>query len=145
MFKYIRRFFGYFNSHIRFKIILPFAFLTIMVAIAGIYLTTQLIAGSLEERFTNQLLDTSIAARKGLFEQEQLHLQALRSIAFTEGIDEAVLAGDQVGLQTLLFPLVANYGVDRVDIINGDGVQLLGYHRPPGDRYRGRLYDVEWG
>jgi signal transduction histidine kinase/HAMP domain-containing protein len=135
MFYYVRRFFGYFNSHIRFKIILPFAFLTIMVAIAGIYLTTQLIAGSLEERFTNQLLDTGIAAGKGLFQQEQLHLQALRSIAFTEGMDEAVLAGDQKRLQDLLFPLVANYGVDRVDIVNKYGVQLLGYYRNTEGEY----------
>jgi signal transduction histidine kinase/HAMP domain-containing protein len=132
MFKYIRRFFGYFNSRIRFKIILPFAFLTIMVAIAGIYLTTRLIAGSLEERFTRQLLDTGSSAGRGLSQQEQLHLQALRSIAFTEGIDEAVLTGDQETLPTLLFPLVANYGVDRVDIVSSDGAQILGYHRPPG-------------
>lgn len=132
MFQYIRRFFGYFNSRIRFKIILPFAFLTIMVAITGIYLTTQLIAGSLEERFTRQLLDTGISAGKGLFQREQLHLQALRSIAFTEGIDEAVLAGNRDRLQTLLFPLVANYGVDRVDVVSSDGAQLLGIHRPPG-------------
>jgi HAMP domain-containing protein len=132
MFKYIGRFFGYFNSHIRFKIILPFAFLTIMVAIAGIYLTTRLIAGSLEERFTRQLLDTGEAANDGLFQQEQLHLQALRSIAFTTGIDEAVPTGDHVRLQELLFPLVVNYGVDRVDIVRSDGVHLLGYHRKPG-------------
>ncbi len=132
MFQFIRRFFGYFNSHIRFKIILPFALLTIMVAITGIYLTTQLIAGSLEERFTRQLLDTGIAAEKGLFQREQLHLQTLRSMAFTEGIDEAMLAGNQERLQSLLFPLVANYGVDRVDIVSSDGVQLLGIHRPPG-------------
>jgi len=132
MFQFIRRFFSYFNSHIRFKIILPFAFLTLMVAITGIYLTTQLIAGSLEERFTRQLLDTGIAAEKGLFQREQLHLQALRSIAFTEGIDAAMLAGNQERLQSLLFPLVANYGVDRVDIVSSDGVHLLGIHRPPG-------------
>jgi len=129
MFQFIRRFFGYFNSHIRFKIILPFAFLTL---ITGIYLTTQLIAGSLEERFTRQLLDTGIAAEKGLFQREQLHLQALRSIAFTEGIDQAILSGNQDRLRSLLFPLVANYGVDRVDIVSSDGVHLLGIHRPPG-------------
>jgi len=150
MFQYIRRFFGYFNSHIRFKIILPFALLTIMVAITGIYLTTQLIAGSLEERFTRQLLDTGITAGKGLFQREQLHLQALRSMAFTEGIDEAMLAGNRDRLRDLLFPLVANYGVDRVDIVSSDGVQLLGIHRPPGtdtvEAYTtsGGDYVVEW-
>jgi signal transduction histidine kinase/HAMP domain-containing protein len=132
MFRIVRRFFAYFNSRIRFKIILPFALLTIMVAITGIYLSTRLIAGSLEERFTRQLLDAGLAAGKGLTQREELHLQALRSIAFTEGIDAAVLSGNQGRLQTLLFPLVANYGVDRVDVVSSDGVQLLGVHRPPG-------------
>ena len=127
----MRRLFAYFNSRIRFKIILPFALLTIMVAITGIYLSTRLIAGSLEERFTRQLLDAGVAAGKGLVQREELHLQALRSIAFTEGIEDAIFTGDWVRLQTLLFPLVANYGVDRVDIVGTDGVQLLGIHRPP--------------
>jgi signal transduction histidine kinase/HAMP domain-containing protein len=132
MFDFLRRFFGYFNSHIRFKIILPFAFLTIMVAITGIYLSTRLIAGSLEERFTRQLVEAWTVAGDDLSQRERLHLQALRTIAFTEGIDEVVLADDQGKLQDLLFPLVANYGVDRVDIVGADGRQLLGIHRPPG-------------
>ena len=118
----MRRLLAYFNSRIRFKIILPFALLTIMVAITGIYLSTRLIAGSLEERFTRQLLDAGVAAGKGLVQREELHLQALRSIAFTEGLDEAISEEDQVEVQKLLFPLVVNYGVDRVDIVGTDGV-----------------------
>jgi signal transduction histidine kinase/HAMP domain-containing protein len=128
----IRHVFSYLDSHIRFKIILPFAFLTIMVAITGIYLSARLIAGSLEERFTRQLIDAAFTAGKGLAQREQLHLRVLRSIAFTEGIDEAVLAGDQEELGDLLFPLVANESVDRVDIVSSDGSQLLEIHRPPG-------------
>lgn len=132
MFGLIRRFYAYLNSRIRFKIILPFAFLTIMVAITGIYLSTRLIAGSLEERFTRQLVEAGSVAGEELARRERLHLQAFRAMAFTEGIDEAILVGDQERLRTLLFPLVANYGVDRVDVIRHDGLQLLEIHRPPG-------------
>lgn len=131
MFRYTRRFLNYLNSRIRFKIILPFALLTLMVAIIGIYLSTRLIAGSLEERFTRQLFEASSVANEGLAQREKLHLQALRTIAFTEGIDEAILAGNREKLQTLLFPLVANYGVDRVDVVRAEGIQLLGIYRPP--------------
>ncbi|GAB4546368.1 MAG: hypothetical protein Kow0063_40760 [Anaerolineae bacterium] len=132
MLRLIRRFYTYLNSRIQFKIILPFAFLTIMVAITGIYLSTRLIAGSLEERFTRQLVEAGSVAGEELSQRERLHLQALRTMAFTEGIDEAILAGDQERLRKLLFPLVANYSVDRVDVIRHDGLQLLQIHRPPG-------------
>ncbi len=132
MLRYVRRFLTFFNSRIRFKIILPFALLTLMVAVTGIYLSTRLVAGSLEERFARQLIESGSVAADGLAQREQLHLSALRAIAFTEGIDEAILAGDREKLQTLLFPLVANYNVDRVDVIDADGLQLLEIHRPSG-------------
>jgi signal transduction histidine kinase/HAMP domain-containing protein len=132
MFRLMRRIYAYLNSRIRFKIILPFAFLTIMVAITGIILSTRLIAGSLEERFTRQLVEAGSVAGEELAQRERLHLQALRTMSFTEGIDEAILDGDEERLRTLLFPLVANYGVDRVDVVRYDGLQLLEIHRPSG-------------
>jgi signal transduction histidine kinase/HAMP domain-containing protein len=132
MFRYIKRFFAYFNSRIRFKIILPFALLTLMVAITGTYLSTRLIAGSLDERFVRQLFEAGSGAGEGLAQRGDLHLRAFRTIAFTEGIDEAILTGDREKLRALLFPLVANYDVDRVDVVSTDGIQLLEIHRTPG-------------
>ncbi len=132
MFRYIRQALTYFGSHIRFKIILPYALLTLMVAITGIYLSTRLVAGSLEERFTRQLGEAWSAVADGLYQRELSHLSKLNTIAFTEGIDEAILAGDREKLQTLVFPVVVNNNIDRVDIVNGDGFQLLEIHRPPG-------------
>lgn len=128
----MRRLVNYFNSRIRFKIILPFALLTLMVAVTGIYLSTRLVAGSLEERFTRQLIESGSVAADALAQRERLHLSTLRAIAFTEGIDEAILAQDQEKLRTLLFPLVANYDVDRVDVVNAAGFQLVEINRPPG-------------
>ena len=132
MYRYPRRFFNYFTSRIRFKIILPFAILTLMVAIIGIFLSTRLVASSLEERFTRQLVDAGSVAGEGFAQRERLHLQAFRTIAFTEGIDEAILSGNREKLQELLFPHVVNYGVDRVDVVNINGFQVLEVHRPPG-------------
>ena len=37
-----------------------------MVAIIGVYLSTRLVAGSLDERFTRQLIDTGISVAAGL-------------------------------------------------------------------------------
>lgn len=130
----LRRLVTFFNSRIRFKIILPYAFLTLMVAIIGVYLSTSLIAGSLEERFTRQLIDSGIAIGDDLARREQAHLSQLNAIAFTEGLDEAILADDRNKLKALVFPLVVNNvdNIDRVDIVNLDGLQLLEIHHPPG-------------
>jgi signal transduction histidine kinase/methyl-accepting chemotaxis protein len=103
-----------------------------MVAVTGTYLSTRLVADSLEERFTRQLIDTGSAVADGLAQREQLHLSTSRVIAFTEGIDEAILNANQVQLQGLLFPLIANSDIDRVDVVNADGLQLLTIYRPPG-------------
>lgn len=132
MFRYIWQLITYFNSRIRFKIIVPFALLTVMVAITGVYLSTRLVAGSLEERFTNQLIEAASTVADGLAQRERAHLSELNAIAFTEGIDQAILANDQATLQTLVFPLVATNQIDRVDVINLEGQQLLAIHRPPG-------------
>jgi len=132
MLQYLRRIIAFFTSRIWFKIILPFVLLTLMVAVIGIYLSTRLVSGSLEERFTRQLVEAGSVAADGLAQREQLHLAALRAIAFTEGIDQAILDGDRERLQALLFPLVANYNVDRVDVVSADGLQLLEIRRPRG-------------
>jgi hypothetical protein len=132
MFRIAWRLVSYFNSRIRFKIILPFALLTLVVAIIGTYLTTRLVAGSLEERFTRQLIEAGSSAADGLAQREQLHLSALRAIAFTQGINDTILNGDRTDLQSLLFPLIVNYNVDRVDVIDTSGQHLIEIHRPPG-------------
>ncbi|MBN1220341.1 MAG: HAMP domain-containing protein [Anaerolineae bacterium] len=103
-----------------------------MVAFIGTYLSTRLLTDSLEERFTRQLIDAGSAVADGLAQREQLHLATLRTIAFTEGIDEVILVGDQVQLQNLLFPIMANNNIDRVDVVNADGYHLLTIYRPPG-------------
>jgi signal transduction histidine kinase/HAMP domain-containing protein len=103
-----------------------------MVAIIGVYLSTRLVAGSLEERFTRQLIDAGSGVADGLARREQLHLSHYNAIAFTEGIDEAILTNDRDKVQSLVFPLVVNNNIDRVDIVNMDGLQVLEIHRPPG-------------
>jgi len=51
------RVFSYPGTHIRWKIIAPYALLTVAIALAGTYLVTRLVAGSLDERFNNQLAE----------------------------------------------------------------------------------------
>ncbi|HEX9925997.1 MAG TPA: ATP-binding protein [Anaerolineae bacterium] len=132
MLRYIRQILTYLTSHIRFKIILPYAVLTLMVAITGVYLSVRLVAEPLEERFKGELIESGRVVANGMAQREQLHLTTFRTIAFTEGLDEAIVNNDRGKLSALVFGVVANAGIDRVDIIGLDGRQLLEIHRPPG-------------
>jgi signal transduction histidine kinase len=125
MAQYVQRFTTYLTSHIRFKIIVPYALLTLMVAVIGIYLNTRLVATSLEERFDAQLADSAKGVADSLARREDAHLSNLNAIAFTEGIDEAISARDEQELRDLVAPVFVNNKIDRVDIIDSDGVQLL--------------------
>jgi signal transduction histidine kinase/methyl-accepting chemotaxis protein len=130
MTQHVRRFTTYLNSHIRFKIIVPYALLTLMVAVIGIYLNTRLVATSLEERFSGQLVDSAKAVADGLARREDSHLSNLNAIAFTEGIDQAIFARDEQELKDLVAPVFVNNKIDRVDVVDADGLQLLGIQRP---------------
>ncbi len=105
-----------------------------MVAVTGVYLSTRLVSGSLEERFDRQLAEAAAVAVDGLAQREQLHLSTFRTIAFTEGLDEAIRAGDHEQLVGLIFPHVVNNRIGRVDIVDANGVQLLEIVRPPGSK-----------
>ena len=130
----MRRLITYFKSHIRFKIIFPFAVLTIVVAVTGAYLSTRLVSGSLEERFTRQLIEAASTVADGLAQREQLHLSTFRAIAFTEGVGEAITTNDREKLETLVLPHVINNNIGLVEVVDANGTQLLEIRRPPGSK-----------
>jgi signal transduction histidine kinase/HAMP domain-containing protein len=133
MFRHIRRFINYLSSHILFKIIFPYALLTLMVAVIGIYLNTRLVASTLEERFYQQLVFSATAVADSLALREQSHLSNLNTIIFTEGIDEAIFARDSEKLDALILPVVVNSKIDRVDVVDTRGMTLLEVYRPYGN------------
>ena len=65
--------------HIRWNIIFPYAFLTVLLAVIGSYLATQLVTGSLEERLDNQLAEASRGVSDKVVRKEREHLEARRS------------------------------------------------------------------
>jgi signal transduction histidine kinase/methyl-accepting chemotaxis protein len=136
MLRYLRRLITYFNSRIRFKIILPYALLTLVVALTGAYFSTRLVADSLDERFSLQLYDAGSGVVDNLARREQAHISELNAMAFTIGVPEAIRTNAAEKLQSLVLPLMVNNAVnnkiDRVDIVNADGQQLLEIHHPSG-------------
>ena len=115
-----------FRSRIRWKIVAPYVVLTLIVAAAGTFIATRFVAGSLEDRFDNQLAEAARVASDSVVRRERQHLGVLRSIVFTIGVPEQTASRDSLRLRHLVEPVVANAGAEYVEIIGLDGRRLLG-------------------
>jgi len=115
--------------HLSWKIIGPYLLLTVLLGAVGTYMVTTLVAGSLRERFDNQLAEAGRVAADAVVRDERNHLEVVRTLAFTEGVGQAVAAGDTQSLTTLLGPLMTNLGLERAEIIDRSGNRLLGLTR----------------
>lgn len=123
-------------SSIRTKIVLPYAVLTLAVAAVGTFVVTQLVAGSLEERFGNQLLEAGRATSESVVRKEREHLKVLRAMAFTQDVDKAVASGDIHTLKERLFPTIVNSRIDSVEVTDTLGRELVGFRHVRGSDVR---------
>ncbi len=119
------------------KLIIPYMLLTIVLAMGGVYIVTRLVTSSIRERFVNQLFEASRVAAEGIVRQEDQHLENLRTLAFTAGVQEAVAEGDADTLYTLLSPHVLNQNIYILTVADADGVEILSMEQlPDGDYHR---------
>jgi len=116
---------------IRLKITVPYVLLALTFTLMAAFLVGRYIQESLQERFTNQLVDSGQLAADWMVEEERRLLETLRLIANTEGVSDAILAGDSERLHGLILPLVINAQEEAVEILDMNGISLLGlYHNP---------------
>ena len=132
------------------KIILPYLLLTLAVAAFGAYIVTNLVTGSLRERFHNQLIDSGRIVSERLVEYEGDRLAVLRTVARTDGVAEAVEAADAVALAGIVPQIIANSDQDAVLLLDEAGNAIFGWQRsvqnpewqPVAEGYYGDLEDV---
>ena len=103
---------------------LPYAFLTVVLAVAGSYLATNLVTDSLAERFDNQLTEAGRVVADSVVRKEREHLETVRAVAFTEGVASAARAGDAGRLEELVGPIAGNAAVERLEILDSEGGRL---------------------
>jgi putative nucleotidyltransferase with HDIG domain len=115
--------------HIRWKIVLPYALLTALLAAAGSYLVTDMVTGSLEERFDNQLAEAGRVASDGIVQKERQHLEIVRAVSFTDGVADAAAEADETALATLVAPIAVNSGIERIEVLGPDGQRLQTFAR----------------
>lgn len=102
---------------IRFKVILPYLLLTLLVAATGAYVVTRLVSNSMDERLKNQLIAAGRVISDTLVRQEQVHVESARFIAFTQGLNEALDRGDSTQVAGLAQPAMGA-DVEVVLIVN---------------------------
>jgi signal transduction histidine kinase len=121
---------------IRFKVILPYLLLTLVVAITGVYVVTRLVASSLNERLTNQLLESGRVVSDSLARQDLSHLEALGVVAYTSGLAEALAVDNQAGIYLLAYPAAASQGLENLIIIDAAGREQLHLLRQADGSYQ---------
>jgi signal transduction histidine kinase len=110
---------------IRFKVILPYLLLTLIVAVTGAYVVTRLVSSSLSERLSNQLLEAGHVVSDTLARQEIKHLEAARIVAYTRGLGEALLAGNMDQVTILAKPAAGGLNVESLMVFNAEGRESL--------------------
>lgn len=123
---------------IRFKVILPYLLLTLIVAVTGAYVVTRLVSSSLSERLANQLVEAGHVVSDTMARQEIKHLEAARLIAYTRGLGDAVQAGNLDQVATLAKPAAGGLNVESLMVFDAQGGETLHLIKQPN----GTIMDV---
>ena len=107
------------------KLIIPYMLLTIVLAMGGVYIVTRLVTSSIRERFVNQLFEASRVAAEGIVRQEEQHLENLRTMVYTTGVQDAVEEGNAENLYKLLSPHVLNQNIYILTVVDASGFEVL--------------------
>ena len=110
---------------IRFKVILPYFFLTLLVAVTGAFVVIRLVSASLEERLSNQLLEAGRVVSDTMGRQEIHQFQDARLVAFTRGLGEALQAGDDEQVTALAIPAAGGLSSESVMVFDVQGRERL--------------------
>ncbi len=114
---------------LRLKITVPYLIVASMLAGLAIYQVSRTFITTLEERFEAQLQDASFRVADGIFQAEEGHLNAVRTIAFTVGVPEAVADQDAAEIENLVFPQVVNNELFLTNILDANGLPLASWQR----------------
>lgn len=107
------------------RLTVPFLILIVIIAAIGVFIATRLVAGSIQERINNQLLDSVTSTNSTLATIETDLLADLRQMVFTDGIVPALQAEDSDALNNRLRPIAANSDLYEVIVFNAKGDSLF--------------------
>jgi adenylate cyclase len=116
---------------LRLKITLPYLILAILLAAGTSYIVTRIVFDSVEERFTNQLIESGKLSAEWIVSEENARLESIRLLTNVVGVSEALAAGNSHLLQELTFGITVSQHEDLVDYLTSQGVLALSMRRKP--------------
>lgn len=116
---------------IRFKVIIPYVILTLVVAVIGVYVITQLVSVRQEERLRNQLREAGRIVSDEFSKQEKQNIEKARLIAYTANLAESLRAGDRAALERLVVPQAEGNRLEQLFLIDEQGREQLHLFRNP--------------
>jgi putative nucleotidyltransferase with HDIG domain len=119
---------------IRLKITIPYLILAILLAAGAAYVITQIVFDTIEERFTNQLIEAGKLASEWMVREEQSRLETLRELKNADGVAEAIQAGDAEALRELAFGITVNRQEEAVEFLDLEGRHVLAMRHKPGGK-----------
>jgi len=128
---------------IRMKVTLPYLILALIIAVTGAYIVTRIVFDTIEERFTNQLLETGKIAAEWMVKEEDELLETLRLVAHTEGTETALRDGNAEALREIAYPILLNAAIDALEIVDLNGESVLSLRHREGGLLE--EYDVSRG
>lgn len=110
---------------IRFKVILPYLLLTLIVAALGAYWVTKYLTDSLQERLNNQLLESGRMVSDAFVQQHKRQVDNARLAIYTQGVREAISTKNLSTLSALLVPTVGGQQTENLLIFDQQGQEIL--------------------
>lgn len=110
---------------LRLKITAPYLILSLVLAVGVSLLVNRIVFDTADERFKNQLIETAKISSELTVAQETQNLETLRLIANSQGVSEALTAGDAEKLRTLTLGIVVNARAEAVEFIHTNGQHVL--------------------
>ncbi len=119
------------RTPVRLKITLPYVLLAGLIAALAVFVAARLVFDSLEQRFTNQLVEAGKLTSDWVVLEENRLLEVLRILANTERLPEALQARDVETLRKLALPVIVNTQEEDVHFLDMSGVSVLTLYHPP--------------
>ena len=112
---------------LRTKLVAPYAILTLIIAMLGVYVITRLVTSSFEERFSNQMVEANVVAADGIVRLERKQLSVARLLANMQGIPTAIEMQDRDLLIPLFTGVALNDEIETIGALDRSGRALLAH------------------
>lgn len=125
---------------LKLKITAPYLFLAIILAVSTAILVTRIVFDTIDERYTNSLIEAGLLSSAYMVQEENKLLEILRLTAYTQGTAESIQLRDTQALREKLLGIAVNYQVDAIEILDASGSQLFSMRHQVGQSRETYIY-----